>query len=623
MPTTLLRTTRSRRFRNLSVAVLAVLLLAAACGGGTDDGDPPTAEAPGSPAPPSEPGEGPLPPPAPGEEPPPEPSGDPAPAPGEEPPPPPPPGEEPPPPPAPGEEPPPPAVGSADPVPPPPAPVAAPDPVAEPVYGGTLVYGLEAETPDGWNPASTQCAVACHTVMRAIFDPLTIEGPDGAPQPYLLESFEANNDFTTWTLRMRPGITFHDGTPADANALAVHFDRMKAGTLTGQVVRRLEDWTVIDNLTLALHSSSPYAGLPALLTGQLGYLAAPSQHADPEGAANPVGTGPFAFNSWIPNQEFVADRYPGYWKTDAQGRQLPYLDRVVFRAIPDADARRLALQAGDLDVHHVNDARIANENRENHKVVEEGSFFQTTYMMLNNAKAPFDDIRARRAVAHCTDYETYNLLRVNGNVPIANGPFGPNTPGYLPDTGFPTYDPDAGRALWSELDNPGVVELGTTNNPVNLTTTELISQMWNDCGIDTAISQVDQGTLILNAVVGNFQAFLWRNHNGANLENERTWWHSEYTSGLAVNFGRIMNPRIDEALDAAARTTDLDDWRSLAETINRVFAEDVHNIWLSWSLWMLPHLDRVQNLALLTLPDGHQILNLIEGRAFLTETWIE
>ena len=501
--------------------------------------------------------------------------------------------------------------------------MAAPEPVAEPVYGGTLVFGLEAETPDGWNPATTQCAVACHTVMRAIFDPLTIEGTDGAPRPFLLESFEANADFTTWTLRMRPGIRFHDGTPADADALATHFEAMKQGALTSQVVRRLESWTVVDDLALAVHSSSPYAGLPSLLTGQLGYLAAPSQHADLDGASNPVGTGPFVFNSWIPNQELIVDRNPAYWKTDTAGRQLPFLDRVVFRPIPDGDTRRLALQSGDLDVHHVNDPLAATDNRENHRVVEEGSFFQTTYLMLNNAKPPFDDIRARRAVAHCTDYEIYNLLRVGGNVPIANGPFGPNTPGYLPDTGFPTYDPEAGRALWSQVENPGVVELATTNNPVNLITTELIAQMWNDCGVETQITQVDQGSLILNAVIGSFQAMLWRNHNGANLENERTWWHSEYASGLAVNFGRIRSSRIDAALDAAARTTDLGEWRALAEEINRAFAEDVHNVWLSWSLWMLPHRDHVQNLALASLPDGSEILNLIEGRAFVTETWIE
>ena len=501
--------------------------------------------------------------------------------------------------------------------------MAAPEPVAEPVYGGELVFGLEAETGQGWNPATTQCAVACHTVMRAIFDPLTIEDDTGAPQPYLLESFESNEDFTVWTLRMRPGITFHDGTPADADALATHVENLARGPLTGQVMRPVESWSVTDDLTLVVNTNRPFAGLPASLTGQLGYLAAPSQYADPDGAANPVGTGPFVFTSWTPDQALIVDRNPNYWKTDAAGRRLPYLDRVVFRSVPDGDARKLALQTGDLGVMHVNDALLAPGFRQDYKVVEEGSFFQTTYLLLNNAKPPFDDIRARQAAAMCVDYETYNLLRVGGNVPIANGPFGPSTPGYLTDTGYPGYDPEAGRALWAQVDDPGTVELGTTNNPVNRTSTELLAQMWQNCGISVEITQVDQGTLITNAVLGLFQAFLWRNHNGANLEGERIWWHSEFATGLAVNFGRILNPRIDAALERATRTLDRDELRAISEEINLAFAEGVHNVWLNWSLWMLPHQDEVQNLALLTLPDGREILNLLEGRAFLTETWIE
>ncbi len=505
---------------------------------------------------------------------------------------------------------------------PPPAPVAAAEPITEPVYGGTLVFGIEAETGQGWNPATTQCAVSCHTVMRAIFDPLTIEGPSGAPEPYLLESFTANEDFTVWTLKLRPGIKFHDGTPADAAALANHFDNLTKGTLTSLLIRNWESWAILDDLTLELRTARPTAGLPSLLSGQVGYLAAPSQYADPEGATNPVGTGPFTFASWTPDAELVVTRNPNYWKTDAQGRQLPYLDRVVFRPIPDQDARLLALESGDLDVHHINSPLLSPDNRENYKVVEEGSFFQTTYLLLNAAQPPFEDIRARQAVAHCIDYETYNLLRIGGNGPIANGPFGPNTPGYLADSGFPSYDPEAGRALWSQLDNPGIVELGTTNDLFNRTTTELIAQMWNDCGIETQIIQVDQGSLITNAVLGLFQTFLWRNHNGSNLEAERTWWHSEYATGLATNFGRAVDPALDAALEAAARTTDPEELKTLAEDINRAFANGVYNIWLNWSQWMLPHHEHVHNMAQLTLPDGRSLLNLIEGRAFLTETWL-
>ena len=506
---------------------------------------------------------------------------------------------------------------------PPPAPIAAPAPTSGPVYGGTLIFGVEAETQDGWNPATTQCAVSCHTVMRAIFDPLTINDTNGVPQPYLLESFEANEDFTVWTFRMRPGIKFHDGTPADAHALATHFRNLLSGALAGQTLRRLDGWEVIDDLTLELYSSVSFAGLPGGLTGQLGYLAAPSQYADPDGAANPVGTGPFVFKSWIPEAELVVERNPDYWRNDAEGRALPYLDGIVFRPIHEADSRRIALELGDIHVTHSDDGLEFENYRANFKTVEERSFLQTRHLLLNNAQAPFDDIRARRALTHCTDHETFNLLRTGDAFDIANGPFGPNTPGYLADTGFPTYDVDAGRALWAELPDPGTIRLGTTGEPADRTSAELLAQMWEICGLDIQIDQLDQSALIRNAIMGNFQVNMWRNHDGISLATERVWWHSNFTTGLALNLGRIHNDSLDAALDEATVTTDRDELRRIAEDVNRILATGVHNVWLHWVKWILPHREDVHNLAWITLPDGRDLLNILRGRAFLTETWID
>ena len=504
----------------------------------------------------------------------------------------------------------------------PPAPVAAPEPTTGPVYGGTLFVGLEAETPGGWNPATQSCAVSCHTIMRAIFDPLTIADANGEPQPYLLESFESNEDFTVWTFRMRPGITFHDGTPANAAALATHFQNLLSGALPGQTLRRLTGWEVIDDLTLELYSEVSFAGLPGGLTGQLGYLAAPSQYADPDGAANPVGTGPFVFKSWIPDQELVVERNAGYWRTDAAGRSVPYLDRIVFRPIVESDSRKVALQLGDIHVTHSDTGLDFDHYRENFNTVEERSFLQTHHLLLNNAVPPFNDLDARRALAHCTDHETYNLLRTGGNFDIANGPFSPNTPGHLADNGFPTFDIEAGRALWAQLPDPGAVVLGTTNAPFDRTSAELLARMWDDCGIEVRISQLDQSALITNAVLGNFQVNLWRNHDGISLASERVWWHSNFTTGLALNLGRIRNEILDATLDEATVTTDRDELRRIAEDVNRILAEGVHNIWMHWVRWILPHREEVQNLARITLPDGQELLSILRGRAFLTETWI-
>ena len=85
----------------------------------------------------------------------------------------------------------------------------------EPVKGGTLVYGLEADTANPWAPYRASCATSCRAVLKAISDPLFSETPDGKPVPYLLESIEHNDDYTEWTMHVRDGITFHDGEALD------------------------------------------------------------------------------------------------------------------------------------------------------------------------------------------------------------------------------------------------------------------------------------------------------------------------------------------------------------------------------------------------------------------------
>ncbi len=502
----------------------------------------------------------------------------------------------------------------------------APEAALEPQYGGTLVVGLEAETTNGLNPVNAQAAVSGHILFRALYDTLTVEGDDGQIIPNLLESISSNDEFTEWTLTLRPGLVFHDGTPADSAALKRHFEEQAKGTLTGILV---SDWEIqvieiVDDVSIKMVFGRPYATFPSFLTSHLGYFAAPSMHdlGAEEAARNPIGTGPFMLDEWIPNEVTRMVRNPNYWRTDAEGRELPYLDVLEFRPIPDTDARYAALRSGDLDATSVNEGlRVDDYNEEFKTYWQEDRYAETTYLLLNNSRPPFDNVEFRRALAQCIDRQTYSTLRWDGQVPD-DGPFSPGTPGYLEDTGFPAYDPDAGSATIARL---GVtnVDLGTTQDPANLLSTELIAAMWGDCGLDVNITQVDQAELITNAVFGNFTAFLWRQHEGFGVAPERVWWHSKFGQGIALNFGRINNPAIDAALDEALTTTDPDRQRELAEDINRAFGESVHYIWFYNSNWLFATYDHVHGVDDLTLPDGARHARVFSGRVFLTETWIE
>ena len=510
-----------------------------------------------------------------------------------------------------------------------PAPAATEAPAAalEPQYGGTLVFGLEAETTNGLNPVNAQAAVSGHILFRSLYDTLTIEGVDGEALPYLLESFSPNDDFTQWIFTLRPGIVFHDGTPADSAALKRHLEEMAKGTLTGTFMDDLEIESIVemdDGLSVEINLAQPRATFPNHFTTHLGYFGAPSMYdLGAEGAARtPIGTGPFMLDEWIPNDVTRMVRNPNYWRTDAEGRQIPYLDGIDFRPIPDTDGRFAALRSGALDASSVNTGlRIDEYNEEFKTFWQEDQYAETTYLLLNNSRPPYDDAEFRRALAQCTDRQMFNTIRWDGQVP-STGPFSPGTPGYLEDPGFPAFDPDAGRATIARL-GVGSAEIGTTIDPANLLNVELLAAMWRECGLDVSITQVDQAEFITNAVFGLFTAFLWRQHPSYDITNERIWWHSKFGQGIALNFGRINNPRIDAALDEARGISDPDQRRELAEEINRAFSDEVNYIWFYHSNWLVATHDHVHAIDALTLPEGGEHFKVMEGRVFLAETWIE
>ncbi|OWY61609.1 hypothetical protein B7486_62875, partial [cyanobacterium TDX16] len=139
-----------------------------------------------------------------------------------------------------------------------------PDEGAEPVIGGEITYALEANTSPNWVPQEMQCAISCHMISHSIYDPLTLPNADGEVEPFLLESAESNDDGTVWTLTPREGITFHDGTPFDAEAIKVNLDAHRESALTEGTLLQVEDITVQDGAAVVT-MSSPWPNFPSAL----------------------------------------------------------------------------------------------------------------------------------------------------------------------------------------------------------------------------------------------------------------------------------------------------------------------------------------------------------------------
>ncbi len=507
-----------------------------------------------------------------------------------------------------------------------------------PRSGGKVVYGLEAES-DGWNPTQSRWAVSGTQVGLAIYDPLAAYDTDGAAQPYLAASFSPNADFTRWTVTLRPNVTFHDGTPLTADAVKQTFDRHLASGLTKPAVADLERVEVTDPLTATFVMRAPWAAFPATLTGEIGMVVAPATLNDPQGARRPIGTGPFAFESWTPDQSLVTKRNPSYWQKDASGTQLPYLDAVEFRPIPDGQSRLYALKAGDISMMQTDKPQQIQQLREEARagslqLVEDHGESEEDFVMLNNASPPFDDPVARQAVAHATDRDQFNTVLNLDALEPADSVFTHRSKYYAP-TPFPGYDLAEATRLTQQYQQQTGQPLAFTltdcgTEAWNINETSLLKQQYEAAGMQVTVRTTEQSTCILDVVTGGYQAVIWRQFGSPDPDFDRVWWSSESAQPVgqvSLNMARLKDPQLDAALTKGRSTTDEATRKEAYATVQQRFAEDLAYIWLDHSLWVVGASNKVRGITNGPLPDGKASMPLggpggFGGVTRMTQTWL-
>jgi peptide/nickel transport system substrate-binding protein len=513
----------------------------------------------------------------------------------------------------------------------------------EPTQGGDLVYGLEADTSNPWTPQKATCAISCYEVFNSVYDPLVLPDEDGKPQPNLLESFESNDDFTEWTLTPRSGISFHDGTPFDAEAIRYNIQDQLDSSLTHAALKSIDGVALnADRSAAVVTTNEPWSGFPIFLASQLGYMASPTwlqaTKADPGLQSQPVGTGPFIFDEYVVGDHFRATRNPDYWKQDAEGRRLPFADSIEYRFIPEAQTRINGLESGELDMAHTSNGQLEKRLRDNDAVdeIEVDRFGETNYIMLNvdegegsNANPAILDLNVRKAMAMAINKQQL-IDTVGGGIGRpANGPFPPGSVGYLEDTGYPEYDVEEAKRLvdaYEESHDPIRITYTTTSDSANRRTGEVLQGMWDAVGIETSIDQVEQGQFILNSAFGAMQAWGWRSHGGYDPDQQSVWWHSDSyapTGQISLNFNHFKDPEIDEAFDTIRQSGDEQERKEAAEAVNRRFGEQVYDLWTSWAVWSIGHKPEVHGIASGALPDGTP--STISGGAAhqVAQIWVE
>ncbi len=343
-------------------------------------------------------------------------------------------------------------------------------------------------------------------------------------EPALAESWEVSEDGLVYTFRLRPGVTFHDGTPFDAEAVAVnvrrqldpadplHSDQMTYAELVYADVETVE---ATGDLEVAFTLSRPTILLPGNLAIFAAGIVSPTALAAASAnvGQNPIGTGPFRFESWTQGVELVLAANEAYWG----GR--PALDRVVWRTIADDTVRVSELTTGAIDVANQIDLKDAEtiEQDPNLQLLT-GPFLNVQFLAFNQALAPFDNADVRKAVEHAINKRNIADAVFYGRYSLGAGPIAPTLLGYDPSLAeaYP-YDPERARSLLAEA---GVAEvsfdlLNRTNSFWPLLG-QLIQADLAAVGITANLRSLEDAEFFDQVNTGEIQAFLndWTWDNG-------------------------------------------------------------------------------------------------------------
>jgi peptide/nickel transport system substrate-binding protein len=500
---------------------------------------------------------------------------------------------------------------------------------AKPKRGGSLVFGIDTEE-SGFNPATARWDEGGFLYGRSVFDPIAIVTAAGQVQPYLAQSITSNEDFTSFTITARNGIVFHDGTPLNGQALYANLEAQATSALVGPAFAvNIKSISVSGPMSVTLTMKNSWAPFPYYLAqAQTGYVAAPSMLSAPNGGTNnPVGTGPFIFEDWVPNSHMSVKRNPKYWR-----KGYPYLDSITYKPIVNASSRADALETGEIDIMHTNDPNgilLFRGNKKYSYYDNSGQVLgQPTVqcVMLNTTAAPLNNKDVRTAMAKCINRSQYTKVIDKGvNTPMS-GLFIPGSP-YYTKTAYPNYDPSGAASLIKKVvkqtGKPVSFSLNSLSDPETLAAAQFLQQAWQGAGMHVNINIIAQSTIISNALAGSYQATLWRQFGAVDPDLNYVWFTTQLTSGpLALNMARNSDPRIQAALLAGRTTANKADRIKDYQQVNTYLAQDIPYLWLARDTWAVIANPNVQNFANPTTLQGSKAFAFDEGIIWPQQVWM-
>lgn len=426
-----------------------------------------------------------------------------------------------------------------------------------PRSGGILIYatGTDALTLD---PQFVTDVPTSRVVMQ-IHETLVKYDLEMNIIPCLAESWEVSSDQLTWTFRLRKGVKFQDGTPFNAEAVKYTFDRIldpATASPRKSSAGMVKGVKVVDEYTVAITTQKPFGPFLAQLTAYNLSILSPTQakKLGKKYAQNPSGTGPFKLESWIPGEKIVLARNEGYWGKKA------YLDKVVFKVVPEDATRVMLLLSGEADVIASVPTVLLDKLQQSKdvKVMRERGF-RTIYIGLNNKVKPFDDIRVRKAVSHAINPEAI----VNGvlkGIGTLGGSFeSPAIPGAIQGLKPYPYDPARAKKLLAEAGYPDgfttALYTPTGRYLMDRQVAEAVQGQLKEVGIKAEIKAPDWGTL--TALLDKYTEIpMFLMGKGSPTGDLDLTLNLTIKTGGRMNHFSYSNPKVDKLIEQQQGITD-------------------------------------------------------------------
>ncbi len=390
-------------------------------------------------------------------------------------------------------------------------------------------------------------------VTTHVYETLFRVTPEGDVEGLLAAGWEYV-DPDRLRVTLQEGVTFTDGTPLDAEAVKASLERLldPATAAPGRfVVSAIGSVEVVDGSTVDIVTAEPFAPLLAHLAHPVTAIV-PVAHGD-DLARQPVGSGPYVFDSWTQGDTVVLTANEGYWGG------APEIERVVFRVIPEVSTQVVELRSGGIDV-------LFNIPADNYRQLENDAGLETNAFLgwgsvhvgFNTAHPKLQDVRVRQAIAHAIDKQLIVEEFLGGLAEVGVAPIPPTVRFAASDLEEPyPYDPDRAAQLLSEAGAEGLsLTLDVYQNPDLEAVAQVLQAMLADVGVDLDVRVQEYAAYAETTAQDQVEMYA-TSWGTVTLDADYTLYAFFHSSEIPTNnVARYSVPEVDDALEAARATPD-------------------------------------------------------------------